>query len=158
MKFLPVALFTASLLAIPALAQRNTKCGSVCTQTSSSGGGSAAATCDQGKLKQIAACNECQAIVDLEQPEADAVKNTQTLIDGMIATCKAQNTPVDSFDVTGLFTGLPSATAASGTTSTASAGDFVRSPSPTGAASPLRAQGFGAGVVLAVGSLLWCVA
>ncbi|KAJ7067594.1 hypothetical protein C8F01DRAFT_1121778 [Mycena amicta] len=154
MHFLSFTLLTVSILAQQGLAQESTQCGSLCTQAVISAEQSAA-ICDVGLLKQLAACNECQGELDADESQADAIKNTQTLIDGFIATCNAQNSTIANFDVSGFFTGLPSTTQKAASTNTAAAPAVSTTPAKTGGAEGLRAHTSSVSLGVILGSLLW---
>ncbi|KAF7300291.1 hypothetical protein HMN09_00912200 [Mycena chlorophos] len=154
MNFLYLTLFASTLLVQQGLAQEGTHCASLCTSALTQAEQSTV-ICTESLLKQLAACNECQAELDAGESVADATNNTQTLINGYLSSCSSQNAAVASFDVSGLFTGLSSTPAAANTQAAAAAGTSTAS-TKTGGANAVRAAGsLSAGAMLA--SLLWAM-
>ncbi|KAF7288385.1 hypothetical protein HMN09_01390800 [Mycena chlorophos] len=150
-----LTLLASTLLAQQSLAQEGTHCSSLCTSALTQAEQSTV-ICTESLLKQLAACNECQAELDAGETVADATNNTQTLINGYLSSCNTQNSPVASFDVSGLFTGLSSTPGSGAQTGAAAAAQSTTPAAKTGAAEGTRAVGsLSAGVVL--GSLLWAI-
>ncbi|KAF7288596.1 hypothetical protein MIND_01426200 [Mycena indigotica] len=144
-----------TLLLQPGVAQRSTQCGSLCTQQIIVAQQSYE-ICNDGLLHQLAACNECQAIVDAGQTVDATNSNTQKLIDSLISTCNKQNTTLTltTFKVDGLFKGLPSPSG--NPVSNTATGPAPARTNPN--AKPNAAARTGAGLMAAgacAGVLLW---